>query len=149
MCSGTSCRTGPQLPSERVAILSRVRFRAVFFDAGETLVHPVPSFPELFARIVTNEGYPREPVAISDGLAMVTDEFRRASDEHALWTTTPERSRRFWLGVYDRFLEVLDLPRDDGLADTLYAAFTDRTTRRSTTSVWRSRRCGTRASGSA
>jgi putative hydrolase of the HAD superfamily len=127
MCSGTSCRTGPQLPSERVGILSRVRFRAVFFDAGETLVHPDPSFPELFARIVTNEGYPREPVAISEGLAMVTDEFRRASDENALWTTTPERSRRFWLGVYDRFLEVLDLPRDDGLADTLYTAFTDRT----------------------
>ena len=127
MCSGTSCKTGPQLPSERVGILSRVRFRAVFFDAGETLVHPDPSFPELFARIVTDEGYPREPVAISEGLAMVTDAFRRASDEHALWTTTPERSRRFWLGVYDRFLEVLDLPRDDGLADTLYAAFTDRT----------------------
>jgi putative hydrolase of the HAD superfamily len=103
-----------------------VRFRAVFFDAGETLVHPAPSFPELFARIVTEQGYPREPVAISDGLTMVSDEFRRASREQALWTTTPERSRRFWLGVYDRFLEVLDLPRKDGLADTLYAAFTDR-----------------------
>jgi putative hydrolase of the HAD superfamily len=103
-----------------------VRFGAVFFDAGETLVHPAPSFPELFARIVTDEGYPREPVAISDGLTMVSDEFRRASREHALWTTSPERSRRFWLGVYDRFLEVLDLPREDGLAETLYAAFTDR-----------------------
>jgi putative hydrolase of the HAD superfamily len=103
-----------------------VRFRAVFFDAGETLVHPAPSFPELFARVVTEQGYPREPVAISDGLTMVSDEFRRASREQALWTTTPERSRRFWLGVYDRFLEVLDLPRKDGLADTLYAAFTDR-----------------------
>jgi putative hydrolase of the HAD superfamily len=98
----------------------------VFFDAGETLVHPDPSFPELFARIVTREGYPREPVAISDGLALVSDEFRRASHEQALWTTSPERSRRFWLGVYDRFLGVLDLPRDDGLADTLYTAFTDR-----------------------
>ena len=103
-----------------------MRFRAVFFDAGETLVHPAPSFPELFARIVTREGYPRDPVAISDGLSMVSDEFRRASHEQALWTTSPERSRRFWLGVYDRFLEVLDLPRNDGLADTLYAAFTDR-----------------------
>jgi putative hydrolase of the HAD superfamily len=98
----------------------------VFFDAGETLVHPDPSFPELFARIVTREGYPREPVAISDGLALVSDEFRRASHEQALWTTSPERSRRFWLGVYDRFLGVLDLPRDDGLANTLYTAFTDR-----------------------
>jgi putative hydrolase of the HAD superfamily len=103
-----------------------MRFRAVFFDAGETLVHPAPSFPELFATIVTEHGYPREPVAISDGLAMVSDEFRRASRDQALWTTTPERSRRFWLGVYDRFLEALELPRDDGLADTLYRAFTDR-----------------------
>jgi putative hydrolase of the HAD superfamily len=103
-----------------------VRFRAVFFDAGETLVHPAPSFPELFARIVTEQGHPREPVAISDGLTMVSDEFRRASRDQALWTTSPERSRRFWLGVYDRFLRVLDLPREDGLAETLYAAFTDR-----------------------
>jgi putative hydrolase of the HAD superfamily len=103
-----------------------MRFRAVFFDAGETLVHPAPSFPELFARVVTREGHPREPVAISDGLAMVSDEFRRASHEQALWTTTPERSRRFWLGVYDRFLEVLEIPRGDGLPETLYRAFTDR-----------------------
>jgi putative hydrolase of the HAD superfamily len=103
-----------------------MKYRAVFFDAGETLVHPAPSFPELFARIVTEQGHPREPVAISDGLAMVADEFRRASREQALWTTTPERSRRFWLGVYDRFLGVLELPREDGLADTLYRAFTDR-----------------------
>src|SRR5204862_7365861 len=97
---------------------SRVRFRAVFFDAGETLVHPAPSFPELFARVVTREGYPRDPVAISEGLAMVTAEFRRPSEEHALWTPAPERSRRFCLGVYDRFLGVLDLPRHAGLADT-------------------------------
>lgn len=98
----------------------------MFFDAGETLVHPAPSFPELFAEIVTREGFPRDPVAISDGLALVSDEFRRASHEQALWTTSAERSRRFWLGVYDRFLDVLDLPSDDGLSDTLYAAFTDR-----------------------
>ena len=103
-----------------------MRFRGVFFDAGETLVHPAPSFPELFAEIVTREGYPREPLAISDGVALVSDEFRRASHEQMLWTTSPERSRRFWLGVYERFLDVLDLPRGDGLAETLYREFTDR-----------------------
>src|SRR5256884_8187714 len=110
MFCGTSCKTGRRLPSEGIGILAPVRFRAVFFDAGETLVHPAPSFPELFARVVTREGYPREPVAISEGLAMVTDEFRRASDEHALWTTTPERSRRFWPRRYDRFFLGLGLP---------------------------------------
>lgn len=98
--------------------------RAVFFDAGETLVHPTPSFPELFAAIVTREGHPRDTEQIVDGLSMVSDEFARAAGENELWTTSPDRSRRFWLRVYDRFLEALDIPGTDGLPDTLYREFT-------------------------
>jgi putative hydrolase of the HAD superfamily len=100
-------------------------YRGVFFDAGETLVHPVPSFPELFAAIVTREGYPRDPGEIADGLTMVSDAFVRAAAGEERWTTSAARSRRFWLGVYDRFLEALDIPRTDGLADTLFAEMTD------------------------
>lgn len=99
-------------------------FRAVFFDAGETLVHPAPSFPELFATIVTREGHPRRPGQIVDGLSMVSDEFARAAGENELWTTSPDRSRRFWLRVYDRFLEALEIPSTNGLPETLYREFT-------------------------
>jgi putative hydrolase of the HAD superfamily len=102
-----------------------VAYRGVFFDAGETLVHPEPSFPELFAAVVTREGFPRRAVDISEGLTMVSDEFVRAAVEEELWTTSPERSRRFWLGVYDRFLDVLDIPGTDGLSHTLYREFSD------------------------
>lgn len=102
-----------------------MRFRAVFFDAGETLVHPAPTFPDLFASIVTREGHPRDPVAIREGLSMISGEFVRAARENELWTTSPERSRRFWTTVYDRFLEVLDIPTTNGLTGVLYAAFTD------------------------
>jgi putative hydrolase of the HAD superfamily len=102
-----------------------MRFRAVFFDAGETLVHPVPSFPELFAAVVTREGHPRDPVEIREGLAMVSDAFDRAAREHALWTTSPERSQRFWCEVYDLFLEVLGIPPGKGLVEVLYREFTD------------------------
>jgi putative hydrolase of the HAD superfamily len=101
-----------------------VTFRAVFFDAGETLVHPAPSFPELFATIVTREGHPRRPGQIVDGLSMVSDEFARAAEENELWTTSPDRSRRFWLRVYDRFLEALEIPSTNGLPETLYREFT-------------------------
>jgi FMN phosphatase YigB (HAD superfamily) len=66
-----------------------VTLRAVFFDAGETLVHPAPSFPELFAAIVTREGHPRNTEQIVDGLSMVSDEFARAARENELWTTAP------------------------------------------------------------
>ena len=98
--------------------------RAVFFDAGETLVHPAPSFPELFAAIVTREGHPRETGQIVDGLSMVSEEFARAARENELWTTSPDRSRRFWLRVYDLFLEALDIPGGNGLPETLYHGFT-------------------------
>ncbi len=102
-----------------------MRFRAVFFDAGETLVHPVPTFPELFASVVTREGHPRDRTAIHDGLSLISGEFVRAAREHELWTTDPERSRLFWTTVYDRFLEILDIPTTNGLTDVLFAAFTD------------------------
>ena len=101
-----------------------MRIRAVFFDAGETLVHPVPSFPELFARTVTREGHPRTADQIADGLSMVSDEFARAAVEEELWTTHPDRSRRFWIRVYERFLQALGIPDANGLTDTLYTTVT-------------------------
>lgn len=102
-----------------------MRFRAVFFDAGETLVHPAPTFPDLFARIVTQEGYPRDAETIREGLTMISGAFIRAARENELWTTSPERSRRFWTAVYDHFLNVLEIPTTNGLTDVLYTAFTD------------------------
>jgi putative hydrolase of the HAD superfamily len=102
-----------------------MRFRAVFFDAGETLVHPLPSFHERFAMIVTAEGHPRDPDEVVAAARVVTRRFSDAARERALWTTSPEHSRAFWLDVYERMLAELDLPAGDGLRDTLYAAFTD------------------------
>ncbi len=100
-------------------------FRAVFFDAGETLVHPAPTFPELFASIVTREGHPRAPEDVVAASAVVIDRFSEAARDNELWTTSPERSRAFWLGVYERMLDALGLPSADGLRDTLYGEFTD------------------------
>ena len=100
-------------------------YRAVFFDAGETLVHPAPTFPDLFASIVTREGHPRAPEDVIAASAVVMDRFSEAARNQELWTTSPERSRAFWLGVYERMLAALDLPDGDGLRDTLYREFTD------------------------
>ncbi len=99
--------------------------RAVFFDAGETLVHPAPTFQDLFAAVVTREGHPRDPQAVRDGLSMISGEFVRAARANEQWTTSPERSRRFWTTVYGRFLEALGIPTTNGLTAVLYEAFTD------------------------
>ena len=46
--------------------------------------------------------------------------------DNELWTTTPERSRGFWHGVYEHLPAEIGTSRDpDGLVDRLYAEFTD------------------------
>jgi putative hydrolase of the HAD superfamily len=102
-----------------------VRFRAILFDAGETLVHPSPSFPELFSRVVRDEGHERTPDEVLEASKAVFHRFSEAARDGDLWTTSPERSAAFWRGVYERMLESLGLPGRDGLRDALYSAFTD------------------------
>jgi putative hydrolase of the HAD superfamily len=102
-----------------------VRFRAVFFDAGETLVHPHPSFPDLFAAVLAREGFPVGVEAIHEQVHHVGDRFAQAARDEELWTTSPERSRAFWLSVYERFLAGLGVSADDGLREVLYREFTD------------------------
>jgi putative hydrolase of the HAD superfamily len=97
----------------------------VFFDVGETLVHPRPSFPELFARIVEAAGHARDPDAVLAASAAVRRGFSEASREGRRWTLTLEDSRAFWLDVYDQMLEELGMARGDGLRETLYEGFTD------------------------
>jgi REG-2-like HAD superfamily hydrolase len=99
--------------------------RAVLFDVGETLVHPAPSFPELFSVVVAAEGHARSPEAVIDASRAVFHRFSEAARDVELWTTSPERSARFWKSVYERMLGELDIPDDGRLADVLYATFTD------------------------
>jgi putative hydrolase of the HAD superfamily len=103
-----------------------VRYRAVFFDVGETLVHPSPSFPELFVRVVEREGLRVLPEDVRRASRAVTERFSQASRDGERWTTSPERSRAFWVSVYEAMLETLELPSGDRLRDTLYETFTDR-----------------------
>ncbi len=99
--------------------------RGVFFDAGETLVHPHPSFTELLLALLRAEGYEVEQADVRVNAAIVARHFQRAADQGLLWTTSPERSKAFWLGVYDEFLTALGIEDTDGLAARLYAEFTD------------------------
>jgi putative hydrolase of the HAD superfamily len=100
-------------------------FEAVFFDAGETLVHPQPSFAELFALVLRREGYDVAADAVADRVLSLAEHFQRAARENELWTTSPERSKAFWLSVYGAFLSELQVAHTDALLEVLYAAFTD------------------------
>jgi putative hydrolase of the HAD superfamily len=97
--------------------------RAVFFDAGETLLYPHPSFPELLSIVLKDQGFGVDPATIRDTMHVVSGEF---SKEDAVgWSTSPEASRRFWGSLYRLLLRALDVPYTDAVATAIYATFTD------------------------
>ena len=106
--------------------MDAVSYSAVFFDAGETLVHPHPTFPDLFATILQREGHDVAAETIRERIHVVFDRFKRAADTNELWTTSPEKSRLFWHDVYAAFLRDLGIEDRDGLIDRVYTGFTDR-----------------------
>jgi putative hydrolase of the HAD superfamily len=102
--------------------------KAVFFDAGETLVYPHPSFAELFTEVLRQENVVVEPAVVQDVVSAYSQKFTETvqSGEARLWSTSAERSRTFWDGVYRGFLEEVGVPDDhDHLVDRLYTTFTD------------------------
>lgn len=101
-----------------------VRFRAVFFDVGETLVHVEPSFVDLFVTVLAEAGHRRTVDEVRDASAHVYARFSEAARDRSMWTTSPERSRAFWTSVYDRMLGELRIADADGLASSLHRAFT-------------------------
>ena len=105
--------------------MTRSGYTAVFFDAGETLVHPHPTFADLFARTLRGQGYDVSAETVHERGHVVFERFRAAAQAGELWTTSLERSRRFWHDVYGVFIRELGIADADGLVDVLYATFTD------------------------
>ena len=103
------------------------RFDVVLFDAGETLLRPEPSFPELIVRLLEARGLEvsdHDPDWINNALASV---FRAMDDlvvnrEH--FSTSVERSRTFWTEIYTRLLAELGVSDPDATHATyLYDEF--------------------------
>lgn len=101
-----------------------VRFRAIFFDVGETLVHVDPSFVDLFVTVLAGAGHQRDVQEVREASAHIYARFSEAARDGSMWTTSPERSREFWTSVYERMLGELRVADDDRLAATLYREFT-------------------------
>lgn len=103
-----------------------MRYKAVFFDAGETLVHAHPSFAELFAKVVSRAGHPVDAEGIAEAISQnAAGRLEKAAKDNELWSTDPGRSRAFWLGIYRELLRETGVPADEGLDVKLYEAFSD------------------------
>ncbi len=104
------------------------RYDVVLFDAGETLLRPEPSFPQLIVELLRHRGIEidhDEPAWIDRALGRV---FRAMDDlvtNKQQFSTSLERSRAFWTEIYARLLVELGIAdADRELALYLYSEFT-------------------------
>src|SRR5688572_14731059 len=99
----------------------------VFFDAGETLVHPHPSFPELFAQIITEAGHPIDADDVATVQQRLAPHLVDLAEDSGVVAPSldPDDSKKFWTFLYRRLLEELALEPDDSLANLLYSKFSD------------------------
>ena len=103
----------------------------VFLDAGETILHPHPSFPELFARTCAEHGYDVSPAEVAPVLYGMVRDMGTVAAEIGVSapSTTAEGSYALWTHIYRRCLDGLGIPVDR-LPDELYNVFSDSATYR-------------------
>lgn len=85
------------------------KYQAIFFDAGYTLLYLYPSSGEVVAGVCRELGLDLDPVQANEVLRR---HYRGAREEVYLqgnFSTSPERTRDFWYGVYQGALEELGL----------------------------------------
>jgi putative hydrolase of the HAD superfamily len=106
---------------EQTAAVPRPQF--VFFDVGDTLVAPHPSFAAIFAAGCREAG-----VAMRDAEAQTIE--RYVHSELAAWrssgrsfSVTDDTSRCFWQGLYGRFLDECGRSYPASLPEQLYERF--------------------------
>ena len=100
--------------------------RIVFFDAGETLLRPHPSFSELFALTCKEYGVDIEADEVTEIRARLAPHLLELAEESGVDEPSllPERSFDFWGYVYRRFLAERGIV-DEGLVQRLFDVFSD------------------------
>ena len=103
----------------------------VFLDAGETILHPHPSFPELFARTCREHGYSVSPEDVAPVLYGMVRDMDTVAAEIGVTapSTTAAGSYALWTHIYRRCLDGLEIAHDS-LPDVLYNVFSDSATYR-------------------
>jgi putative hydrolase of the HAD superfamily len=96
----------------------------VFFDAGLTLLRPHPSFPELFASVLRNEGIEVTEERVHEIDELLAFDFAELTKETGILapSLSADDSYRFWTYVYRRILGALGI-EDPQLERRLYETF--------------------------
>lgn len=104
-----------------------IPLKGLLFDVGDTLLAPHPSFPELFALVMAEQGLPRTPEQVEEALQSVGRSVSEviAASPDTKWSTSPEKSRAFWRRLYSAMLASWGIPDEEGeIFDALFRRFT-------------------------
>lgn len=96
----------------------------VFFDAGETIIRPFPSFAELFAQVCRRHQVSVDPDDVRAVQERLAPHLIDLAEDSGVTQPSldPEDSRRFWTFLYERFLRELGVSHDR-LPTELFATF--------------------------
>ncbi len=104
------------------------RYRAIFFDAGFTLIYPDPPVPVGCAQVATAEGFTITPEQVAAVLPRAEVRFHHIlRDQPDTWASD-EALVVFWRGFYGAIFEALELPPGavlDRCIDQLYHVYNE------------------------
>ncbi len=98
----------------------------IFFDAGETLVHPIPSFLELFSSCCADFGMEVDLALLSDTGRLLMAEVEEKQRQGYTFTNDGDASRRFWLDFYSHLVKAIGYGDEEDLPRQLYDIFSRR-----------------------
>lgn len=96
----------------------------VFFDAGDTLLCPKPSYSGLAAETLAQRGHNVTEIDVRRLTSRLSEHFATAAAEQRFFSCAPDESRAFWTAYYTDMLELLSI-EDAGAPEALFASFTD------------------------
>jgi putative hydrolase of the HAD superfamily len=99
----------------------------VFFDAGDTILHPHPSFAELFSQVCAESDVGVTPEQVEEVQSRLAPHLIDLAEDTGVKNPSfsLEGSRVFWGFLYRRFLREWGI-EDDALAEALRLKFSDR-----------------------
>jgi putative hydrolase of the HAD superfamily len=99
--------------------------RVVFFDMGGTLAYPHPSFHGLIARVCQEYGLTITEAEVAQAEPAVWERIAEREGGARGFTMHPDRSRAFWVWVYETFLAQVGCTgaRSSELATQLFETF--------------------------
>jgi putative hydrolase of the HAD superfamily len=104
--------------------MTRVRYSAVFFDVGNTLLYPHPSVSRVCEEILRAAGHERDLEAIEELMPLVDEYYEdRFRADDTFWTSE-EATSGVWVGMYSLLCRRLGIEDEaEDLARAVYAEF--------------------------